>query len=280
MTAFASDACFQNPKIQGLINASKELDSCFVDISSDPCGLKLLTIEEQRDVNSQRLVPLNRIEQPFFNDAVGIISTDVHEKTPVATAQRVSSCHLITSAHLFYKDGSVPVSPQEVPVPSDHVSAYFHFGQTCSAVRTRESTSARVIFKMTREGIDFVCDGKDSSGICVRRHFYGKSDIVILRVEDGGRSNNYFDIAPSVALNPRQGANVNCWGFPSHNQYLNLDKNLSNMLLWHQKKCSNILWGERARAHNQRNSSPRYVGRRLRTSKYTEKTYWSICRQE
>ena len=244
MLAQGADACFKDPRVQALIEQSKETDECF-DSDQNKCLIEKMTVAEQRELNSQRLIPFDRSTDALFDHAVGKVTAEFaasedgrsNARTANGTGQRISRCHVLTSAHLFYKPTSEPVSKVNLPPlsDSDHFDIRFHFGQTCDGKLGHYYARGQVLFRMTREGRDFTCDIRDNKGRCIERHFNGRSDIVILKLKEYERSNrNFFQVRTSPVLIPEQGARVSCWGFPGYNNQINLPKALSDQVLWHQ----------------------------------------------
>ena len=244
--AQGADACFKDPKVQELIEKSKDIDDCFAS-DQHRCWklIAKMSVETQREFNSQRLIPFDRSKDALFDHAVGIVTAkfaadeDGRSKpgTVNGTGQRISRCHVLTSAHLFYDPISEPVSNTDLPPlsDSDHFGIRFRFGQTCDANLARYDARAQILFRMTSESRDFVCDRRDKQDRCVARRFFGKPDIVILKLKDYDKSNrHFFQVRTSPVLIPEQGARVSCWGFPGYNSQIELPKALSDQVLWHQ----------------------------------------------
>ncbi len=239
------DTCFKDSRVQALIDQSKETDECFAT-DQNKCLIEKMTVAEQRELNSQRLVPFDRSTDALFDHAVGKVTAEFaaseggrsNPRTANGTGQRISRCHVLTSAHLFYKPTSEQVTNADLPPlsDSDHFDIRFHFGQTCDGKLGQYYARGQVLFRMTRDGRDFTCDIRDNKGRCIERHFNGRSDIVILKLKDYDKSNrHYFQVRTSPVLIPERGTRVSCWGFPGYNnQISSLPKELSDQLLRHQ----------------------------------------------
>jgi hypothetical protein len=243
--AQGADACFKDPRVQALIEVSKETDECFAS-DQNKCLIEKMTVAEQRELNSQRLIPFDRSTDALFDHAVGKVTAEFaasdggrsNPGTANGTGQRISRCHVLTSAHLFYKDTSERVTNAELPLlsDSDHFDIRFYFGQTCDGKVGQYYARGQVLFRMTKDGGDFTCNIRDKNGRCIERHFNGRSDIVILKLKDYDKSNrHYFQVRTSPVLIPERGTRVSCWGFPGYNnQISSLPKELSDQLLRHQ----------------------------------------------
>ena len=245
--AQGADACFKDPRVQELIEKSKDIDDCFAS-DKNRCWplIGKMSVEKQRKFNAKRLIPFDRSKNALFDHAVGKVTADKvagldgwsNPGTANGTGQRISRCHVLTSAHQFYTPITEPVSKVDLPPlsDSDHFDIRFHFGQTCDGKLGQYYARGQVLFRMTREGSDFVCDRHDNNNRCRERRFFGKSDIVILKLKEYEKNNlNFFQVRTSPVLIPEQGARVSCWGFPGYNNQLSsLPKALSDQLLWHQ----------------------------------------------
>ena len=245
---FANNSCFDNQVVKDLIQASEELNDCF---SSDvnKCLIDKMTIGQQREFNAQRLVPFDRTSSELMNNATGAVSAHFSEGTYAATGQKISRCHIITSAHLLYGRTKIPVDAVDKPdlKDSEHFKVKFHTGQTCDDERLFDKTvEAQVFFKMTKEKTDFFCRLKDRKGNCMDREFTGKSDLVILKLKDYDKNDKvFFKLKTTQISTSSAGDRVNCWGYPGHNDLIKLPESMSNRMLWLQKDAK-VFAGERA----------------------------------
>lgn len=232
----SASSCFDSVEIKALIEASERLDQCFK--AGNNCNFENRSIEEQKARNARRLIPVDRSKNALLNEATGVVTADlngVDEKGNPrfyrASAQKISSCHIITSAHLIYKDGVVPVESNEFKLN-------FFSGQTCNQKSPFEkASSGKVVFKMIDESRnDFTCAEFDKYGQCKRRHFDAHSDLVIIKLDKYDKSNrNFFTLNtknPAAHVNK---THVNCWGYPGYNNNLKIGSEKSNMFLWYQK---------------------------------------------
>lgn len=245
---FANNSCFDTQAVKDLIEASEELNECFAkDVNN--CKFDKMTVEQQREVNSQRLVPYDRTKNELMNNATGAVSAHFSASTDAASGQKISSCHIITSAHLLYGDSDVVVDAQDKPAlqDSEQFDVNFHTGQTCDSRLFDKKVGAQVFFKMTKENKDFVCDKKDINGKCLGRRFYGKSDLVILKLKNYDKNDkNFFKLKTTQLTTSTTGARVNCWGYPEYNNQIKLSKSMSDKMLWFQKDAK-IFAGESAK---------------------------------
>lgn len=233
--------CFANPLVSELIHNSRELDSCFIT-DKNHCLFDKMTVEMQGKVNAERLVPFDRRNDKLMDEATGIVVADFGALGVYsASAQKISRCHVVTSAHLLYTDMSVPVDSKDGPLSKADAAfeLAFHFGQTCDSSRFRSSSKAHVYFKMTKEGVDYVCGRYNNAGVCTERNFFGLSDLVILRLADTSQSGSRFFELRDKALQIAtiDGERVNCWGYPGYNSQIRIPKDLSDKFLWHQENA-------------------------------------------
>jgi hypothetical protein len=236
--AMASNSCFNDEAVKALIEASEELNECFEkDVNN--CKIDKMSVENQRELNSQRLIPFDRSKSKLMNEATGAVSADFGQNdVSAASGQKISSCHIVTSAHLLYTEMGIPVDAQDKPAlkDSEHFDIDFHSKQTCDSRLFESKVGAQVFFKMTKEGKDFVCGKRDNSGKCLERRFYGKSDLVILKLKNYNKKDkNFFKLKTSPLSISKTGDRVNCWGYPEHNSQIKLSKAVSDKMLWFQK---------------------------------------------
>ena len=102
----SNESCFStNRTILELIKSSQELDECFAS-DKDPCNLKKKSVDFQAAINSSRLIPMNRMPgDKFMNRTTGVVSIEFATRKGehggerfVGSAQKISRCHVITSA--------------------------------------------------------------------------------------------------------------------------------------------------------------------------------------
>lgn len=228
----ASNSCFDTQAVKDLIKASEQLDKCFASDDND-CDIKDLTVEDQKSANSERLIPFDRTSgNGLLERATGVVSADFSSiKSRSASAQKISRCHIITSAHLLYGNGKIPVG-------SNEFSINFHSGQTCdSQVPFKNKTGAKMFFKMVNEVKgDFKCDRLDKYNNCEQRQFNGHSDLVILKLDKYDKNDkSFFTINTNSPSSHQVGQRVNCWGFPDYNENIKLPQAISDAVLWAQK---------------------------------------------
>ena len=99
------------------------------------------------------MVPFDRTSSELLNNATGAVSAHFSEGAYAATGQKISRCHIITSAHLLYGGTKIPVDAVDKPdlKDSEHFKVKFHTGQTCDDERLFDKTvEAQVFFKMTK----------------------------------------------------------------------------------------------------------------------------------
>jgi len=241
-----SNECLKGDLTQKLIGESTEIDSCFKS-DRNTCHLEKMSVEMQRELNSQRLIPFDRSQNKLMDRATGVVSATFSGlETEAATGQKISRCHVLTSAHLLYKDTNVSVDLPDLKNGNNNrdIKLRFHVGQSCDKNLFRESTEAVVHFKMTEPNVDFICNKKDSSGHCIERRFYGESDLIILRLLNFERTaEHHFRLfTGQLQTLPKSGLRVNCWGYPEHNHQIKLPKLLADQVLWHQKDAKVFPW--------------------------------------
>lgn len=240
----ANNSCFASQKIREMVEASSEIDSCFKG-SINTCGVERLSPRQQQATNSRRLIPYDRSADKFINIASGAVfvkfgkyNGDLSESETQGSGQKISSCHILTSAHLVYSDAKFPLN-------STNYKISFRSGQTCDGHQPFEKTAdAEVVFKMIKDG-DFVCDKTDDKGVCNHRLFLGHSDLIILKLRKGSyvKDRNYFSLNTNKPSEHNLGQRVNCWGFPGHNENIPIDESQSDLVLWHQKGAQ--IFGDR-----------------------------------
>lgn len=224
----ANNSCFDDPEVKELIRVSKALDKCF-DGTASCSDVSQKTIEEQKERNVLRLIPFDRKQDDLMNKATGIVSVGLYPgQQGLATGQKISRCHIVTSAHLLYSDGKLPIEDYRIK---------FHSGQTCDVEHPFASTvSGKVVFKMMQKGTDYKCQGVDRYGKCEKRLIDAHSDLVIIKLDKFDRNDRaFFTLNSKKPSSFVSGQKVNCWGYPGH-------KN-KNTLLWTQKDAQ-IFTGE------------------------------------
>lgn len=234
---FANNSCFDDQAVKDLIKASEKLNECFANDLND-CEIDKMAVEQQRKINSKRLVPFDRTKSELMNNATGLVSADFNGDAFSGSGQKISSCHIITSAHLLYSSTEVSVDSQDKPAlrNSDEFDVNFYSGQTCDSRLFQNKVGAQVFFKMTQEGKDFTCGRYNNAGKCVERNFFGKSDLVILKLKNYNKSDkNFFKLKTTPFSISNAGDRVNCWGYPGYNSEIKLSKEMSDKMLWFQK---------------------------------------------
>lgn len=235
----SNESCFStNRTILELIKSSQELDECFAS-DKDPCNLKKKSVDFQAAINSSRLIPMNRMPgDKFMNRTTGVVSIEFATRKGehggerfVGSAQKISRCHVITSAHLLYANG-------DFPVESGNYSLVFRTGQTCNAGQPFENeVKVSLFFKMidAKQG-DFDCKSENNTHPCQRRLFRGSSDLVILRLDSFDKNDHsYFHLDTSTPSLTEGGQRINCWGFTASIGLDNITQDQSRMYLWTQK---------------------------------------------
>lgn len=190
--AVANNSCFDDAEIKELIRVSKALDKCF-DGTSFCSDVSQESIEEQKERNVLRLVPFDRTQDDLMNKATGVVTIAFGEydgkdsgQQSRASGQKISRCHIITSAHLLYNDGRFPVE-------SENFKIKFFSGQTCDPDYPFVSqTSGKVVFKMMQKGTDYKCQSLDQYGNCEKRRIDAHSDLVIIKLDKFDRNDRSF----------------------------------------------------------------------------------------
>jgi hypothetical protein len=237
--AFASDGCFNAPDVVRLVDFSDALKHCYDDNDRE-CNLTQKSIEDQVDINANRLVPADRSKDPFLDRATGRVTVAFgrypgpdSNKIYRASAMKISRCHVMTSAHLIYTDGFLPLT-------SEAFDLQFSYGQSCTARDPfRERVRASVAFKMTdpKKG-DFDCGPGNRTADCAERYFKGHSDLIILRLTTYDRSDRrFFNLVTTDPNMLRLGERVDCWSYPEHIDDLGLPEDRSQLFLWRQERA-------------------------------------------
>lgn len=237
--AHPNESCFSaNGIILDLIRSSEELDECFAS-DKDPCNLKKKSVDFQANVNSSRLIPMNRLDgDKFMNRTTGIVSVKFgkyngkdSEEQFSASAQKISRCHIITAAHLLYTDG-------DFPLESSNFSLTFNTGQTCDIKYPFEhEVKASLFFKMTdKKRGDWGCKTQNNYQECEKRIFRGSSDLVILKLDSFDKNDHsYFRLNTSTPSFKEGGQRINCWGYTSNSGIENMTPDASMMYMWTHK---------------------------------------------
>ncbi len=244
LTSKASASCFDSLPVKEIIAASDSINNCFEN-DDDQCDLSNETPASQKSINSKRLIPIDRSKSEFLNNATGIVEAKFENyggvdsgNTYASSTAKISRCHIVTSAHLLYTDGLVPIEKSSFQI-------MFKSGQTCDPSKPfqNQGIPANVYFNLAKINVDFKCsilrDGK-----CIERAFLGKSDLVILRLDPkkvDKNDRNYYTVntsSPETLVNRKlypKGQRVNCWGYPGYTPDLRLPKATADLLLWGQK---------------------------------------------
>ena len=236
--AHSNESCFSTKAILDLISSSEELDECFAT-DKDPCNLKKKSVDFQANVNSSRLIPMNRMTgDKFMNRTTGAVLVKFgkfdgvdSEKQFAASAQKISRCHIIAPAHLLYEDG-------DFPLESSNFSLTFQTGQTCDIKYPFENeVKASLFFKMTdKKRVDFGCKSQNNYQDCEKRVFRGSSDLVILKLDSFDKNDHsYFRLDTSTPSFKEGGQRINCWGYTSKSGLENMTPDESRMYLWTHK---------------------------------------------
>ena len=237
---FANSTCFQNPEIAKVIRTSEVMDFCFAS-DVDTCGLKAKPVDVQKQLNSKRLTPRDRLSPNNFLDrATGKIMVTFGEydgrdskQTYSASGVKISRCHVITSAHLLYEDGVFPLISKEYKIK-------FLTGQTCDAAKPfSNQVNTQVVYKMTKEREDWECAQFNNEGRCVERSFYGHADILVVRLEKFDPEDRSFFSLNTMSPNRHPiGEKIDCFGYPGHSRNLSVSPGQSDLYLWSQRSAS------------------------------------------
>lgn len=240
--ANASNSCFSTKAVKELIEASEDIDRCFVSDKED-CGYSAKSVIAQKEINATRLVPLDRTTgSRTLDHAVGRVTAffgpgygNMIDNEVNGTGQKISRCHVITSAHLIYKFGVVSTSSS-----NENIKISFLTGQTCDPKRPfTRSAPGRVMFHMLTDSSTYKCK-EDQNGGCELRFILGENDLMIVKLAKGAydeTDRRFFTLDTKRPGAGRNDLRVNCWGFPGHNKYMNVSQEVSDMFLWGQKNA-------------------------------------------
>ena len=222
----ANESCFASKVIQDLIETSEELDDCFSS-DDDKCKLKKKSPDVQANLNSSRLAPLNRkLGDMFMDRATGTVTvTFPNGDMFSASAEKISRCHVITSAHLIFADGNVPVASKDYALR-------FRSGQSCDTSKAWETEASAKLYFAMLTAADYDC--KDAA--CSHRLFRGHTDLVLLKLEHFDKIDRSFFSLSSIR--PKfftHGQKINCFGYTPSVNKANLSDAESRMYLWFQK---------------------------------------------
>lgn len=188
--AAANNSCFDDPEIKELMRVSKALDKCFDGTA--PCSdVSQESIEEQKERNILRLAPFDRAQDDLMNKATGVVSVTFGQyggkysgQQVSASGQKISRCHVLTSAHVLYSDGNFPIE-------SENFKIKFHSGQTCDINHPFDSrVSGKVVFKMM-QNTEYKCLNV-RYGKCEKRLVDAHSDLVIIKLDKFDRNDRTF----------------------------------------------------------------------------------------
>ncbi len=237
----ADSSCFDNSSVQNLMAISAKFDKCFTG-KENGCAFDEMTPKEQIIQNSKRLVPYDRKEGTLMDEATGAVTVKFGNyagqdsgREYSASGQKISSCHVITSAHLLYQDPNFSMN-------SENMNVSFKSGQSCdSDEQFKKEAPAKVVFKMDRstavngESPDYFCGQYGGDRKCITREFYGRTDLVIIKLAKGHytKGDKHFTLDTSAPINEPQ--RVDCWGYPEYTENLRLPEAIANKLLWMQK---------------------------------------------
>lgn len=236
---FASNSCFfSDSTVREAIKVASEIEECFTD-SDRSCFINEKNLEDQMDLNSLRLVPKDRNEDGGFMDrATGVVSVEFgkyagndSEKTFSASTQKISRCHVITSAHLLYADG-------DFPLESENFKLKFRSGQSCDINRPFKNADvdAKVFFKMAnKEKNDFKCKSGVRGEPCQLRLFRGHSDLMILKLSKTSKDRDYFTLDTRNPSEHKLGQRVDCFAYPGANENINIPTDKVKMFMFSQK---------------------------------------------
>jgi hypothetical protein len=226
--AYACVDLFQNTSAQELILASEKLDKYFNDDENFfeyTRGEFKKSIKQQKIDNAARLVPYDRAQNSnFLNFASGRVQVRIDgvDGAYEGSAQKISRCHIVTSAHIVYGDTRAKLDASNIRIG-------FFSGQSCDPLKAYTfSTPALVHFKMTDKS-DFRVEGAE-------RRFHTSTDLVILKLKEfDALDARYFKIN-TTRLNANEGGvKIDCWGFPGFRKKQQLGAYTGGHYLWRQK---------------------------------------------
>lgn len=234
------NACrYEAEDVQSLVSSAKKVAHCFADDDTN-CKLAQRSIVFQKNINAVRLIPVDRSNDSLLNDATGRVTITFKAVSKdgdagqifSASAARVSRCHIATSAHLLYLDGSIAKG-------SNDFELVFHQGQSCRADKPFVNTMRAEVFYAMLDFTkgDFICEIGNTSANCYRRQIRGDRDVVLLRVPTAPQRTRFYSIAAADANKLVIGQRVDCWGYPSFDKRLGLTEVRSQLFLWHQARA-------------------------------------------
>ncbi|MCK6596722.1 MAG: hypothetical protein L6Q37_00030 [Bdellovibrionaceae bacterium] len=218
------------PEIQALIKAAKEVDDLFEDPNNFPFDGS--NEKQERILNEDRMIPSAKSDATI--GTVSVISNSSPNVESLGNGVKIGKSCILTEAHVLYKNVETKMSENNKGQFDGKITFSRGFGDK------KETFKASVFFQMTKKDVDYHIAKVEVNGkISQKRVFYGHNDLVLLKLENHSDSNYKKTkvIYPSVmdAQAKKNPVMISCTGSPSHRTEKTYGSCKGSDFLWTQK---------------------------------------------